>query len=426
MVKRSVPDPVMEAVGMEHTPITPAPVTLTERIGAIDTLRGFAVLGILIMNIQSFALAGAAYLNPTAFGDFSGVNRWVWIISHIIADKKFMTIFSMLFGAGIVLMTGRIEARGRSACGIHYRRTVWLLVIGLLHAYLLWYGDILFTYGLCALLVYLFRRLSPGKLLAIGLVSFAIGSLTFLFFGLSIRYWPPEAIQNTMKSWNPGMEVITEELEALRSGWLGQMKMRITQSLFMQTFYFLMQAGWRSGGLMLIGMAFYKWDILTGRRSKRFYWWLIAIGCVIGLPLVIIGVYRNFSAGWSLEYSMFLGSQFNYWGSIFVSSAFIGVVMLVSISDLYRRLTGILAAVGRMALTNYLMQTVICTTLFYGHGFGLYGRVERMWHPLIIVAVWIPQLVWSPLWLKHFRFGPAEWLWRTLTYRKPQPMHVNR
>ncbi|UCF05574.1 MAG: DUF418 domain-containing protein [bacterium] len=409
---------------MENVSVTPAPVTLAERIGAIDALRGFAVLGILIMNIQSFSLVGAAYLNPTAYGDLSGANRWVWIISHIIADKKFMTIFSMLFGAGIVLMTDRIEARGSGARGIHYRRTMWLIVIGLLHAYLLWYGDILFTYGLCALLVYLFRRLSPGKLFAIGLVSFAIGSITFLFFGYSVPYWPQEAVRNTMGTWRPGLEVVTRELEAFRSGWLGQLKMRITQSLFLQTFYFLMQAGWRSGGLMLIGMAFYKWDILTGRRSKRFYAWLVAIGCAVGLPLVIIGVYRNFAAGWSLEYSMFLGSQFNYWGSVFVSSAFIGAMMLVSTYAMFRRLTGVLAAVGRMALTNYLMQTVICTTVFYGHGFGLFGRVERMWHPLIIVAVWIPQLVWSPLWLRHFRFGPAEWLWRTLTYRKSQPMYV--
>lgn len=401
------------------------PAAPSERIVAIDALRGFAVLGILIMNIQSFSMIGAAYINPTAYGDLTGVNKWVWIVSHIIADKKFMTIFSMLFGAGIMLMTSKIEARGQSARGFHYRRTMWLIVVGMLHAYLLWYGDILVTYGFCALVVYLFRKLSPGKLLAIALASFAFASFLYLIIGFSIPYWPQEAIQNNMEAWKPGMEIITQKLEAYRSGWLGQMKTRVVDALFLQTFLFLIETGWHSGGLMLIGMAFYKWGILTGQRSKRFYAGLIAVGFGIGLPLVIGGVYRNFAAGWAMEYSMFFGEQFNYWGSVFVSSAYIGILMLVSRSDLFRRLTGVLAAVGRMALTNYLMQTVICTILFYGHGFGLYGRVERMWHPLIIVAVWIPQLIWSPLWLKRFRFGPAEWLWRSLTYRRRQTLSVN-
>lgn len=404
--------------------VASGPVASSQRIVAIDALRGFAILGILIMNIQSFSMISAAYINPNAYGDFTGWNRCVWILSHIFADSKFMTIFAMLFGAGIVLMTGKIEARGESARRFHYRRTMWLIVIGLLHAYLLWYGDILFTYGLCALIVYLFRKLPPQTLLVLGLASLAFASLLFIFFGFSIRFWPPEAISNSMENWKPGLERVAWELEIYRSGWLDQMKDRVTRSIFMQTFLFIIDSGWRAGGLMLIGMAFFKWGIISGMRSRKFYAALIAVGGGVGLPLVAGGIHKNFEAGWKMEYSMFYGVQFNYWGSLFVSSAYIGLLMLVSRSLIFQRLTGILTAVGRMALTNYLAQTIICTTLFYGHGLGWFGRMERMYHPLIIVSVTILQLLWSPWWLRRFRFGPAEWLWRSLTYGRLQPMRL--
>ena len=154
-----------------------APVGLEERISSIDVLRGFALLGILIMNIQSFSMIMASYMNPTAFGDLTGADFWVWTLSSVLANNKFISIFSMLFGAGIVLMTGRAEARGVKSRRLHVRRSVWLIVIGLLHAYLLWYGDILFTYGVCALIVFAGRKASPRKLIIIGLIIFSIASL---------------------------------------------------------------------------------------------------------------------------------------------------------------------------------------------------------------------------------------------------------
>ncbi|MFH1754581.1 MAG: hypothetical protein ABIA59_02650 [Candidatus Latescibacterota bacterium] len=135
----------------------PAPIAPGERSVSLDVLRGVAVLGILIMNIQSFSMIEAAYLNPSSYGDLTGLNKWVSIVSHIFADQKFMTIFSILFGAGIVLMTSKAEATGRKSAGLHYRRTFWLLVIGAMHAYLLWHGDILVLYALCSLGVFWFR-----------------------------------------------------------------------------------------------------------------------------------------------------------------------------------------------------------------------------------------------------------------------------
>ena len=161
------------------------PVVQTARIDAIDVLRGFALLGILLMNVQSFAMPQAAYFNPTAYGDLEGANRNVWVAVRMLADQKFMTIFSMLFGAGIVLMAGRAAARG-DARRVHYRRMGWLLVIGLLHAHLLWSGDVLFLYAVCGMLVYPLRRLSPGRLIAIGVGLLAVASAYSVGSGLSL------------------------------------------------------------------------------------------------------------------------------------------------------------------------------------------------------------------------------------------------
>ena len=171
-----------------------APVADNARIDAIDVLRGFALLGILVMNIQSFAMPQAAYFNPTAYGDLEGANLYVWLAGRMFADQKFMTVFSMLFGAGIVLMAGRAEARGGSVGRAHYRRMGWLAVIGLLHAHLLWYGDILFTYAVCGMVLYPLRHLSPGRLLALGTTLLAVGSAFSVGAGMSLPYWPEEAL----------------------------------------------------------------------------------------------------------------------------------------------------------------------------------------------------------------------------------------
>lgn len=401
-----------------------SPVAPAERIKSLDVLRGFAVLGILIMNIQSYSMIEAAYFNPTAWGDLTGLNKWVWILSHIFGDQKFMTIFSILFGAGIILITTKAESKGRSAAGLHYRRTLWLFVIGAIHAYAFWHGDILVIYALCSITVFLFRKLSPKKLLIIGLVSISICSMIYFFMGSSLPSWPSEAQEQASQFFAPDAESIESEVEAYRGGWLRQMGHRVPSSLSFHTFVFLVWAGWRAGGLMLVGMAFYKWGVLTAERSKRFYRNMALVGLGLGLPVVIFGVIRGFATDWSFYYYMFPGFQFNYWGSILVSLAFIGLIMLISMSAKWNRITSPFAAVGRMALTNYLFHTLVFTTIFYGHGLGLFGKIDRTGQILMILGMWVLQLILSPIWLRHFRFGPAEWLWRSLTYGKAQPMRI--
>lgn len=397
------------------------PVSEPQRIVSLDVLRGFALLGILVINIQSFSMIFSAYMNPTAYGDLTGANYWVWLLSHVLTDQKFMTIFSMLFGAGIVLLSSRVEARGQSATGVHYQRMFWLIVFGLLHAYLLWWGDILFLYGICGLVVYLFRKLSPRKLLVLGLLTIAVSSALFLFFGWSMQFWPPEALEELTQDWQPTLERTAEEVAIYQGGWLEQMNHRVPKSFEFETFVLLIWGFWRAGGLMLVGMGLYKVGVFTLKRSAGFYAALIMGALLVGIPTVSYGVHRNFTVGWDVHSSFFFGWQFNYWGSLIVSMGWIGLVMLACQYPPLARLTRPFAAVGQMAFTNYILQTVICTTIFYGHGFGLFGQVERTGQIAIVAAVWVFQLLVSPIWLRYFLFGPLEWLWRSLTYLQWQP-----
>jgi uncharacterized protein len=407
---------------MQHSDSLITATAPTNRILSIDLLRGVAVLGILIMNIQSLSMISAAYINPTAFGDLTGINKWVWIISHMIAAEKFMSIFSMLFGAGVLLLYGRIKEKGGHPATIHYRRNLWLLIFGLIHAYLIWYGDILVAYSLCAFLVYIFRKLKPGALLGIGAAFFIVPMLLYLFFGSTVEYWPEESYNQNLQSWMPGAEKVMAEVSAYQGGYLEQMGQRVPSAIFMQTFLFFMQTFWRVVAMMLLGMALFKWKVLSGQRSRSFYLRMVFIGLLIGYAIVGFGIHKNFEAEWLMDYSMFIGSQFNYIGSVAVALGYVGIVMLISKSSCCGGFKRIFTAVGKMAFTNYILMSVIASFIFYGHGFGLFGQVERWQQAILVVLIWIIVLIISPLWLKYYRFGPLEWLWRVLTYWKGQKM----
>ena len=398
-----------------------APVHESQRIASLDVLRGFAVLGILAMNIGSFSMTSAAYFDPTAYGDLSGLNEWVWRVTHVLADLKFMAIFSMLFGAGIVLMTERSASRGQSRTGLHYRRMAWLIVFGLLHAHLLWYGDILYWYGMCGLVVYLFRNVRPQWLMFWGLASLAVTSGIMLAAGATMPTWPPEVVEQVISDLKPSAAVTAAEVATYQSGWLEQMDHRVPKALEMEINTFLAWASWRVTGLMLLGMALFKLGVFSAKRSPRFYGTVLAVAVLIGIPTIVYGMQRNVAADWDATYFFFFGLQFNYWASILVSLGWVSVVMLACQRASFTSLTRPFAAVGRMAFTNYILQTVICTTLFYGHGLGLFGQIERTGQAAIVVTVWIFQLIVSPIWLRHFLFGPLEWLWRSLVYLERQP-----
>jgi len=404
-------------------PSPAGPVLERERILALDLLRGFAVLGILVMNIQAFAEIFAAYQNPTAYPhSLVGVDYWVWLVSHLLADEKMMAIFCMLYGAGLVLLTSRIEARAQRPWPIFLRRSFWLLIFGLMHAYLLWSGDILVSYAICGVLVYPFRKVAPKGLLAIALVVAGLASVLALAGGWSMQFWSAKQVTDFNREvWQPTAQQTAAQIAGYRGGWLAQMPFRAEESLITQTSGLLFATLWRAGGLMLVGMALYKLGLLTGSLSVRFYRNLGIAGALLGLPLIAYGVHRNFQEQWSAGYAFFTGSQFNYWGSLGVSLAWICLLMIASKTPGLRGSVKLLSAAGRMAFSNYILESVLCTLIFYGHGLGLFSKVSRVQEALVVVAVWTVVLAFSRLWMQRFYFGPLEWLWRSLTYREREP-----
>ena len=389
------------------------------RLSSIDTLRGFALLGILVMNIQSFSMISAAYTFPNLHMDVTGVNLIIWAMSHVFADLKFMAIFSMLFGAGIILSTQQKEQAGYKTWAYHYKRTFWLLIFGMVHAYLIWYGDILVTYALCGFVVYWFRNFSVISLLVIGGISLSIALLIMVSAGFA----SVDVQQGIVHEFVPSNVEIAGEIAAYQGAWGDVQHTRMIEALGIQIAIIPFFLFWRAGGLMLIGMALFKLDIFSAARSVQFYTRLFIVSGVIGFPLVTFGALQLIGQNWDPIYTLLQnGGVYNYLGSIAITLFYIGGVMLIAKKGIWAGLQDRLAAVGRMAFTNYILQSLIMTTLFYGYGFGLFGSVERWGQFVFVLAIWVFQLWLSPLWLSHFRFGPLEWLWRTLTYFKFQPM----
>jgi uncharacterized protein len=472
------------------------PVQGPERVASVDVLRGVAVLGILAMNIVFFGLPEPAYDNPSRGGGDTGLNLGIWAFNHLVFDAKMMTIFSMLFGAGLVLMGGRADARGARLGWVYYRRVFWLLVIGALHAYLLWAGDILVLYALCGLLLYPFRRLTPRTLLIVGTLAMLVVLPVGAAFEVGLRFlktsaakaeavrqeavpnrarWAVQAwslaaqaqfrqslgagpapclaaaadsvataLQEDKKPtrsqawlaelWDKGVrghieptqeeaaKSFKKEVKVYQGGYAGIVAHNAGQLLVTHTAGFLIGLVWLIGGRMLVGMGLMKLGVFAAARSWRFYVWMVVLGYGVGLPLVGYDTYALLRGQFHFPETLRSVYLFNYVGSVPVALGHVAVVMLVCKAGALRWLTARLEAVGRMALTNYLMQSVLCTALFYGYGFGLYGKLDRTGLAGVVLAVWAAQLAWSPVWLRYFRFGPAEWLWRSLTYWRLQPI----
>ncbi|TQV75256.1 DUF418 domain-containing protein [Aliikangiella marina] len=395
-----------------------APITSSERMVSLDLIRGIAILGILIMNIQSFGNLFATYFNPTINGDFSGLNQITWFITHIFFEQKFYTIFSMLFGAGIVVMAEKASAKGLSAAKYHYRRSVLLILFGLLHGYLIWYGDILNIYGLFALIVFLMWKKSPRFQIVSGLVLILLLSGFMLLGYLAM---PAEDAAQMQSLFIPSEEVIAKEIAAYQGTWSESFAQRIEAMAHM--FSFIGFGIFRITGCMLLGMAFYKLGIFSAQRSKQFYWKLIYWCLLPGLAMATYSAYALNQSGFldAKTVQMKL-AQYNYLGSLLMAIGYIGMFNLFFLSEGFKKLKQRLQAVGQMAFTNYITQSLICTSLFYGFGLGLFSMLSRFEMVLVAILVLALQMVWSPWWLKKFRFGPLEWLWRSLTYFKLQPM----
>lgn len=452
---------------MTTVPDTPtphlSPVRESERLSAVDTLRGFALLGILAMNIVAFGLPLEAYMNPVNevvnryAGEFTGANAIIYYVCSYVFSLKMMTIFSMLFGAGVVMMDTRAGTRERMAApsgsranpprfaAIYYRRLLWLFLFGMVHAYIIWFGDILVAYALCGLVLYPMRRLRPRTLIAIGGALIVVMILVGAGMAYGFKYMDGAAAEaqavadaggtlsaeqeGILKGWkevsedfNPSPEGVAANVARFRGGPSEVLGVNAEYAVTFQTFYFLINTMWWSAGVMLIGMALMRLGVFAAARSTGFYVRLALAGYAVGAAFTFLGLRHDFAHGFQPVPLFMVGLPLHSVGSLATALGHVGAVMLACKRGAAPWLMRRLAAVGRMAFTNYVMQSLICTTIFYGWGLGQYARHERAEVYVVVVAVWALQLLLSPWWLARYQYGPAEWVWRSLTYWKRQPM----
>ena len=387
--------------------------SLNNRIHSLDLLRGFAVLGILIMNITNFSHVNVAYMNPTIGAGLDGYNQYFHAFNYIFADTRFMSIFSILFGAGVVLFTNNAEAKGKKVGALHYKRMFWLLLFGLLHAYFIWEGDILVAYAICGCLIYLLRKKTIRALLIISIILFIV-PLTFnlmTYYGLT-----KDELESTFAFFHPSNEQIATEIKIMQGSFIEQMPVRLENAIEFQTFVFLIETFWRTTSLMLLGMILYRKGVLSAEKSISYYNKMILIGFGIGLIVSLMGLNQSYGSEWSGTYVMSIGANYKIISGLFMAIGYIGLVIWCFKKGIFKKLQNRLQATGRMAFTNYIGMSIICTLIFNGHGLGLYGTLDRLQQFLIVVAIWVLILIVSPLVLKKYRFGPLERLWRKLTY----------
>ena len=422
-----------------------APVSQQERITILDSLRGFAILGILLMNIPSFGLTGDTFAMHE-----TGVNYRTWYFINLIPDGTQRALFSMLFGAGILLFVRNVEKRaaGIRTADYFFRRQLWLLVFSLVDVFLLlWNGDILLDYSLYGMLLFTFRNLSPKKLLIAAGVCLllmlarenrdlykdkqvitrgeAVAALDTTKVKLIAKqeeelgdmtdYKERTSLEKRIKRTEKNIRIIStgtyeEVYENRTEHYIGHM----IQYIFFEAWDVLL--------FMFLGMAFFKLGILTGQAPIKIYWWMLIIGLGFGSLLSWLYLQRTVTYQYNnFEYTKHISLEYYQLHRMLRSLGLFAALMLLYRSGLFKWLFELLRPVGQMAFSNYLMQSILCGLYFNSYGFGMYGKLQRIEIYYVVGVVWLFQIIFCNTWLRYFRFGPFEWAWRSLTYWKRQP-----
>ncbi len=385
------------------SPAKPQPVAPPERIISLDVLRGVALFGILLVNMLVFSYP-FQYQGPLSWP--SALDRAAEWFIRVFAQASFYTMFSFLFGLGFALQLERASSRGGDAIPTFRRRLVILLVIGLMHALLVWTGDILVAYALTGLILVAFRNHSSPSLARWGLGGVLF---TFLLAWLALagdEAMPAAYVARMVEVYSSGsyLEVMVFRIEEYALLFAGVL-LQLPQLLAL--FFVGLWAGRRRllerpdysfirkvmMGTLVIGLAGkvpYAYDLLTGAFSPVLSSFFFALSFMVSGPA--IGFF------------------------------YMGALLLLLRSPAWQQRLSPFAAAGRMALTNYLAQSLICTTIFYGYGFGLYGRVGPALGVFLTLVIFSLQVLFSRWWLSRYRYGPMEWLWRSLTYGEPQAL----
>jgi uncharacterized protein len=430
-----------------------APLQSSERLFILDAIRGVALCGILILNIYFFGRPENAQYNLNVYHETELGNIQFWYLTNYIVEGSFRALFSMLFGAGCILLVTRLQKSdgGLGPADVYYTRLIWLLVFGLINCFvLLWPGDILYSYAVCGLFIFPFRKSSVRVLLL--MVAFFLAIMIFKTYlknqdRLAMRTNGLEAVALEEQK-----KTITDEQKSAASAWKDYVDKHKTESLrkesekeiadlrksythiwshflefnkkiestiFYEYLFFDVMI------FVFLGMALFKMGILTGERPTYVY----GLFVLIGYPLGIISGIMEGNAYRLAGYDFFDYLNINPFPAdlyqlhrICMSLGHLGVIVLLWKSGWFGWLLKPFANLGQMAFSNYLMQSVICTLFFYGYGLAYFGRLQRyeLWY--VVISVWIFQLIFSSVWLIYFRFGPLEWIWRSLTYWKMQPM----
>lgn len=404
----------------------------SDRYVSMDAVRGFAVLGILLMNIVGMGLPAFAYIDPTFYGGADGANLWTWAANFVFTDGKMRALFTMLFGASILLISDRAErGSGLGPAQTHYRRAFWLLLIGLIHGTVLWFGDILVFYAVAGMFAFPLRKLNPRLLIGIGAAVF-FGLMAWQLYehahlvALQVAAEAPGAAQATIDAFREasfalgpppgfvedslaGFGANVMQVTAARSQMFMLMHLAISTTEYVEAF-----------GLILVGMGLFRLGFFTLAWPSRAYAVAIACGYLVCAPITAWMAWRIVASG----FDTLTIHEMNIWTAaprIPIALAHASVVMLLVRAGALTWLTDRLAAAGQMALSNYLLTSIIAVLVFDGWTLGLFGELQRYQLYFVVLGVWVAILLWSKPWMAAFHYGPFEWVWRSLVQWKRQP-----
>ena len=412
-------------------------LTNDTRYQSIDAVRGFAVLGILLMNIVGMGMPAFAYVDPTYFGGSHGADLWTWAINNVLTDGKMRGLFTILFGASTVLIAQRAEDGKPGPMETHYRRMFWLFIFGMVHAYLFWWGDILVCYALAGLFIFPVRKLDPKLLIAMG-AAILVALLSYNamadvhLVALYAAATAPGASAVAIQAWNEASgtvvlpkEMIAQQISGFGGGFMDALKSRAQMALFLQLQLNPPDYLPEAVGNMLIGMGLFRLGYFTLGWSTRAYLALIAFGYLVAAPITAWLAFDMWKSGFDPLVLHQLG-DYQQATRPFIALAHGSVLLLIVRSGAMSGLIDRLSAAGRMAFSNYLMTSIITTFVFCGFGFGLYGKLSRFELLYVVVGVWAFMLIWSKPWMARFHYGLFEWMWRSLVRWKPQHFVKNR
>lgn len=406
------------------------PIAVSERIETMDVLRGFALLGILLMNIEAFVgplMESFTGLNPA----LTGADRIADAAIYILVQGKFYTLFSLLFGMGFAVMSQRAEARGQAFAGVYWRRGLVLLAIGAVHAVLIWSGDILMTYAILSFFLLAFRNLPAKWLPWLAIAAYLVPSGLMALLGLigtAAQMDPGGASE-----WNQQMAKMAGEMatmgEAQRQAYGAGSYLQAVAQRARDTGFMLSNLPMM--GPMIFGMfLFGAWFVKSGAiAAPQGFPRLYLLLRWVALPLGLLAMLASFALHPTMDFgTMNLGTALAFVlssiGSLLMAFGYLGWIVRGVQSPSLSPALHWLAPAGRMALTNYLMQSILCTLVFNAYGLGYFDQLPRAWQVPFVLAVFLSQVLISHWWLSRFRFGPAEWLWRSLTYLRRQPMRA--